>query len=118
GDLVETSFLIQGLLTFRQYLNAEVASEKAMVDRINALWESVEWDWYTRDGQDVLYWHWSPDKQWIMNLPIRGYNEALITYLLAAGSPTYPIEAAAYHRGWAVDGDIRNGQTFHGIPLP
>jgi len=76
GDLVETSFLIQGLLTFRQYLNAEVASEKAMVDRINALWESVEWDWYTRDGQDVLYWHWSPDKQWIMNLPIRGYNEA------------------------------------------
>lgn len=118
GDLVETSFLIQGLLTFRQYLDEQVPSEKALVDRINILWDSVEWDWYTREGQSVLYWHWSPDKQWAMNHPIRGYNEALITYFLAASSPSHPVDAAVYHQGWAGGGTIVNGRSFYGIPLP
>lgn len=118
GDLVETSFLVQGLLTFRQYLDANFPEEQALIHRINALWESVEWDWYTRGGQDVLYWHWSPDKQWIMNHAIRGYNEALITYFLAAASPTHPIAASAYHAGWANQGAIRNNKGFYGITLP
>ena len=118
GDLVETSFLVQGLLTFRQYLDANLPEEQALIHRINALWESVEWDWYTRGGQDVLYWHWSPDKQWIMNHAIRGYNEALITYFLAAASPTHPIAASAYHAGWANQGAIRNNKGFYGITLP
>ena len=118
GDLVETSFLVQGLLTFRQYLDANLPEEQALIHRINALWESVEWDWYTRGGQDVLYWHWSPDKQWIMNHAIRGYNEALITYFLAAASPTHPIAASAYHVGWANQGAIRNNKGFYGITLP
>ena len=104
GDLVETSFLVQGLLTFRQYLDAGVPEEGALIDRINALWESVEWDWYTRDGQNVLYWHWSPDKEWAMNHQIKGYNEALITYVLAASSPTHAIDADVYHEGWASNG--------------
>lgn len=118
GDLVETSFLIQGLLTFRQYLDASVAIESNLIDRINALWEAVEWDWYTQGGQDVLYWHWSPDKQWIMNHPIRGYNEALITYFLAAASPTHPVGSSVYHQGWAGNGSIINDKTFYGIQLP
>lgn len=118
GDLVETSFLIQGLLTFRQYLDGNVSSEKVLMDRINSLWETVEWNWYTREGQDVLYWHWSPDKQWIMNHAIRGYNEALITYFLAAASPGHAIDASVYHAGWAGNGAIRNGKTFYGITLP
>src|SRR5690606_31145159 len=79
GDLVETSFLIQGLLTFRQYLNSADPDEQSLINRINTLWHSLEWDWYTQDNQDVLYWHWSPDKEWVMNFPVRGYNEALIT---------------------------------------
>lgn len=118
GDLVETSFLIQGLLTFRQYLDAGVASELALIDRINALWHAVEWTWYTRGGQDVLYWHWSPDKEWTMNHPIRGYNECLITYVLAASSPTHAIDASVYHEGWAQGGAIANGDSYHGITLP
>lgn len=118
GDLVETSFLMQGLLTFRQYLDAGVATESSLIDRINALWETVEWDWYTQGGQDVLYWHWSPDKQWTMNHPIRGYNEALITYFLAAASPTYSVAASVYHEGWAANGAIVNNKTFYGIQLP
>ncbi len=118
GDLVETSFLIQGLLTFRQYLDPSIVAEQTLIDRVNALWETVEWDWYTRDGQHVLYWHWSPDKAWAMNHPIRGYNEALITYVLAASSPTHPIGAEVYHEGWARNGGIVNGKSFYGITLP
>lgn len=117
GDLVETSFLMQGLLTFRQFLDANVAAEGALIDRINQLWETVEWDWYTR-GEQVLYWHWSPDKGWIMNHPIRGYNEALITYFLAAASPTHAIDATVYHEGWALNGAIVNNKTFYGFTLP
>lgn len=118
GDLVETSFLIEGLITFRQYLNGADVTEQALIDRINALWQTVEWDWYTREGQDVLYWHWSPDKQWIMNHQIRGYNECLITYFLAAASPTHSINASVYHKGWANNGLIKNGRKFYDITLP
>jgi hypothetical protein len=118
ADLVETSFLVEGLITFRQYLNASDPAEQALINRINALWHGVEWDWYTREGQDVLYWHWSPDKQWIMNHQIRGYNECLITYVLAAASPTHSISAPAYHKGWANNGTIKNGKSFYNIALP
>lgn len=117
GDLVETSFLVQGLITVRQYLSTSVPQEVSMIDRINVLWKAVEWDWYTR-SQNVLYWHWSPDRAWIMNLPIGGYNEALITYVLAASSPTHTISKEVYDTGWAKNGGIKNGKTFYGITLP
>ena len=118
GDLVETSFLVQGLLTMRQYLESSVPAENDLISRINALWESVEWSWYTRGGEDVLYWHWSADKEWIMNHQIKGYNECLITYVLASSSTTYSIESDAYHKGWASDGDIANDNEYFGIGLP
>jgi hypothetical protein len=118
GDLVETSFLIQGLLTMRQYLNASDPAEQILITRINALWNTVEWDWYTQGGQNVLYWHWSPDKAWIMNHQIKGYNEALITYVLAAASATHSINTSVYHQGWASNGSIKNGKTFYNITLP
>ena len=118
GDLVETSLLMQGLITVRQYLTTSTPAEKQLVDRINALWQAVEWDWYRRDGQEVLYWHWSPDKGWIMDMPIRGWNECLITYVMAAASPTHGIPKTVYNNGWAGNGDIRNGATYEGIALP
>jgi hypothetical protein len=118
GDLVETSFLMQGLLTFRQYLKPAEAPEQILINRINALWQSVEWSWYTRGGQNVLYWHWSPDKEWVMNHQIKGYNEALITYFLAAAAPTHTIDASVYHQGWASNGSIKNGKTFYNTVLP
>lgn len=117
GDLVETAFLVQGLLTVRQFLDAEIPTENALISKINTLWEGVEWDWYTR-GQNVIYWHWSPDKQWTMNLPIRGYNEGLIVYVLAAASPTHSISTSVYTQGWANNGGIRNNKTFYNITLP
>jgi hypothetical protein len=118
GDLVETSFLVQGLLTFRQYLNDANETESELIQRINALWKTVEWDWYTKGGEKVLYWHWSPDKAWIMNHAIRGHNETLITYVLAASSATHGIGTDVYHLGYARSGAIKNGKTFYGITLP
>src|SRR5690606_2708971 len=118
GDLVETSLLVQGLITFRQYLNASVAAESQLLNRINAFWQAVEWDWYTRGGSNVLYWHWSADKGWAMNLQINGWNESLITYLLAASSPTHPISKAVYSNGWARNGAMRNGNSFEDLTLP
>lgn len=118
GDLVETSFLIQGLITFRQYLNSGNATENALINRINALWHGVEWDWYRRDNQQVLYWHWSPDRGWAMNMQIKGWNECLITYFLAAASPTHSIPKSVYDQGWASNGSMQNGNTYEGIQLP
>ncbi len=118
GDLVETSFLVQGLLTVRQYLNPANATELQLAQRITALWEGVEWDWYTRGGKDVLYWHWSPRVEWAMNFELRGYNEALITYVLAASSPTHPIPASVYRNGWAQSSHFVNGKSFYGMRLP
>lgn len=116
GDLVETAFLIQGLLTVRQYFEQGNEQEKALAARITDIWEAVEWNWYTKGGENVLYWHWSPKYGWDMNFPVGGYNECLIMYVLAASSPTHPIDAAVYHEGWARDGAIANDTTAYGLP--
>ena len=118
GDLVETAFLMQGLLTVRQYLLQEAPQESALIDRINTLWEGVEWDWYTKGQNETLYWHWSPSNDFQINLKIRGHNETQIIYILAASSPTHPIAPEIYHSGYARGGGMVNGQSFLGIPLP
>ena len=100
GDLVETAFLMEGLLTAHAYFDRE--EEADIRSSIDALWRAVEWDWYTRGGQNVLYWHWSPDKDWAMNMPVRGWNEALMVYVLAASSPTHPVSEEVFRQGWGV----------------
>nr|WP_295864829.1 glucoamylase family protein [uncultured Chitinophaga sp.] len=118
GDLVETSFLFEGLLTARQYFDHSTPKEEELRNKINWTWREAEWDWYTRDGRNVLYWHWSPNNGWSMNHEIRGWNECLITYVLSAASPTYAIPASVYHHGWANNFYFRNDRTFFGIKLP
>ncbi|SDK16868.1 hypothetical protein SAMN05421823_10246 [Catalinimonas alkaloidigena] len=116
GDLVETAFLVQGLLCARQYFNGDNAAERQLAAQLDTLWREVEWDWY-QNGKNVLYWHWSPTYAWEMNFPLEGYNECLITYVLAAASPTHPIPAAAYHEGWARSGGITSDQVTYDLPL-
>jgi len=117
GDLVESSFLMQSLLCARQYMSQDNAEEKAIIDKINTLWQGMEFDWYRRDGQNVLYWHWSPTYGWDMNFPLEGYNECLITYILAASSPTHGVPAECYHEGWARSGGIKSTAEPYGYPL-
>lgn len=115
GDLVETAFMIHGLLTVAEYFRNGNDEEKQLVNDITKLWEEVEWDWYTQGGQDVLYWHWSPNFGWEMNFPVGGYNECLIMYVLAASSPTHPIQPEIYHKGWALNGAIADDTVYYGL---
>jgi len=118
ADLVETSFLMEGLITARQYFNTTDATEATLRNKINTLWNAVEWSWFQQNNQQVLYWHWSPDKTWTMNAKVSGWNEALITYIMAASSTTYPIPKTVYDNGWARNGAMKNNKTFFGYQLP
>jgi hypothetical protein len=135
GDLVETSFLMQGLLAARQYFHGPAEKEQSLYRRITQLWQSVEWDWYRETPEsDFLYWHWSPQWAWQIHHPLIGFNEVMITYLLSMASPTHGVPADLYYSGWAgqsetaihyrggwsgaADGDhYRNGHSYYGIKL-
>jgi hypothetical protein len=102
GDLVETAFLMQGLLVARQYFD----DQPDIVRRITTLWHGVEWDWYRiSDDSDALYWHWSPNHTWHIHHRLTGWNEVMITYLLAIASPTHAIPPELYYTGWAGQSD-------------
>jgi len=132
GDLVETSFLMEGLLAARQYFRKD---SEDIYKRISRLWEAVEWNWY-RGAQpgDFIYWHWSAEWGWQIQHPLIGFNEVMITYLLAMSSPTHGVPADMYYSGWAsqaqraqdyrqgwsgsTDGNhYGNAQTYYGIKL-
>ncbi len=117
ADIVETAYLVQGLLAVRQYFIGGTDKEKLLAAEIDQLWKEIEWSWFTKGGESVLYWHWSPDYGWEMNHQVRGYNECLILYILAASSPTYPVTADVYHQGWARAGGINTSSEKYGYIL-
>ncbi len=119
ADLVETSFLMAGLLAARQYLSAMGGKDaSAIAGRIDGLWRRVEWDWFTPEGPSKLMWHWSPNHQWVLNHPVKGWNECLITHVLAAASPTHPVSKAVYEQCWADGPEFKNGKSYDGHVLP
>lgn len=118
ADIVETSYLFEGLLCAREYFNGDNNTERELRNRIGWLWNDIEWDWFTRGGQEVLYWHWSPNNGWAMNFPLRGYNETLITYILAASATNYTVTDKVYNRGWAMSNTFFNGKKYYGYTLP
>jgi hypothetical protein len=118
SDIVETSFLFQGLLCARQYFNADEPVEKSLRDRISWLWLDAEWNWHTQGGRHVLTWHWSPNNGFSLDGDIRGWNECLITYVLAAASPRYAINPTVYHNGFAQSRTFINRRRYYDIDLP
>lgn len=112
GDLVETSLLFQGLLCVRQYFKDGTDDEKKLAERIDKLWKDVDYNWYRKGGQNVLYWHWSPEYAWQMNFPVHGFNECLILYVLGASSTTHGVPASVYHEGWAQNGAINKTTSY------
>ena len=117
GDLVESCFLMESLLCVRQYVKDGNKSEKELAAKIDKLWKEMDFEWYRRGGQNVLYWHWSPEYEWDMNFPLEGYNECLITYILGAASPTHSIPAECYHEGWARKGTFTTDAKPYGYAL-
>jgi hypothetical protein len=118
GDLVETSLLVMGLLCAREYFDRDTPEEAKLRGLVNYICNDIEWNWYARDGRNVLSWHWSPNNGWSVDLDIRGWNECLITYVLAAGASRYPISPRAYHAGFAESRSFLNGKSYYGIQLP
>lgn len=117
GDIVETSYMVEGLICMRQYLDSAITAEKSLITRINNLNNSVEYDWFTR-GENVLYWLWSPNNGWATNVRVEGYNETLITYVVAATSDNHPVSADVYKKGYTRNGSIVNGNSYYGYKLP
>lgn len=115
GDLVETAYLVQGLIAARQYFKQGNKAEQVLAQRMDVLWKSVDWNFYTQ-GKNVLFWHWSPNHAWQMNFAVRGYNECLIMYILAASSPTHPIDTTVFHRGYMRDGKIVTDREYYDLP--
>ena len=118
GDIVETAFLFQGLLCARQFFDAEDPAERRLRERITWLWSEVEWNWHTQGGRKALTWHWSPNNGFSLDHEVRGWNECLIAYVLAAAAPRYPIDPAAYHGGFAQSRTFFNGRSFYDLELP
>lgn len=115
GDIVETSFLCQGLICVREYFKNGTEAEQALAQQADELWRGVEWSWYTK-GENAMYWHWSPDYEWQLNFKLEGYNECLITYIMGASSPMHPIPSEAYHQAWARNGAIVTAASSYNIP--
>lgn len=116
GDIVETSFLAQGFIVVREYLQKGSEEEKAVAKKYDELWKGIEWNWYT-NNKNGIYWHWSPNYEWEMDFMVEGYNECLITYVMAASSPEHAIDPRAYHEGWARSGNITTEVEAYGYPL-
>ena len=116
GDIVETAFLVQGMIAVIEYFKNGNEGERVLSEKLTELWHGVEWDWY-QHGQNVLFWHWSPEYEWEMHHEITGYNECIIAYILGAASPTHPIRPETYHEGWARNGNIASNEEYYGMPL-
>lgn len=117
ADIVESAFMFEGLLAAHQYFTKDNPTENRIRGMINNLWRQAEWSFFTQ-GQDVMYWHWSPNNGWAMNHQIKGHNECHIVYILGASSPTYPIAESVYHKGWANANTFLNGREYYDIKLP
>ena len=117
ADLVETSYLMMGFLCAREYFDRDTPAEKYLRNRIAAMWGAANWNWHT-NNKNMLFWHWSPNNGFDMNFPIRGWNECLITYIIAASSPNHGINRAAYDTGWIGSTGFKNGDKYYGYTLP
>jgi hypothetical protein len=116
ADIVETAFLAQAFLTARQYFKTGNERENELANAFDSLWQSIEWNWFTQ-GEHVLYWHWSPNHGFRMDFDIRGHNECLILYVLAASSPAYAVDPAVFHEGYMDNGRVYTDRRFYGLDL-
>jgi len=118
ADIVETSYLMMGLLSARQYFNGNTIEEKYFRKRVQQIWDAADWNWHSKGGNQLLYWHWSPSNDFNMNFPVYGWDEALITYIIAASSPYHSISKELYENSWVKSSSWKNGKNYYGIELP
>jgi hypothetical protein len=118
GDVIESSFMVAGLLTASEYYTSNSAVETEIRDSIKSFWNTMDWRFYARSGK-ALQWLWfSQDDR--LELDIKGWNEGWIAYILALGAPdTHNISEDVYTQGWQSNGTIYHpNRSFYGYDLP
>jgi hypothetical protein len=120
ADVVETSYLMMGLLSARAYFNGNAVKERYLIKRINEMWRAANWNWHTQSDNKRFLWHWSPRNGFDMNFPVKGWNEALITYIISASSSRrqHVISRDVYENTWVNTRNWRNGKSYYGYNLP
>jgi len=117
ADIVETSYLMMGLLTAKEYFNGDNIHEKYFRKRVQEMWSVADWNWHSKGDDKHLYWHWSPANDFDMNFPVFGWDEALITYIMSASSPNHPISKDLYENSWVKSPSWKNGKSYFGYTL-
>jgi hypothetical protein len=118
ADVVETSYLMMGLLSARAYFTGNSVKERYLVKRVNEMWDAANWNWHAHNDSNKFLWHWSPRNGFDKNFPVKGWNEALITYIIAASSSEHPISKEVYEKTWVNTRNWRNGKSYYGYNLP
>ena len=114
ADIVETAYLMEGVLFAREYFSGTNAEETEIRSLANSLWRGVEWDWFVNQSSPIpaMIWHWSPKYSFKVNLFILGFNECQIVYVLALASPTHPIQSKCYWEGWESGNYAAEGMQY------
>jgi hypothetical protein len=92
---VDTAIFIGGVLLAQSYFDANVRSEREIRALAESIYTRIDWQW-AMDGGSTLTHGWRPESGFIP-FDWRGYNEGMLLYVLALGSPTYPIDESAWN---------------------
>ena len=95
--MVDTAFLIAGALMASRYFSADTADERELRDLVDLLYRRIDWRW-AQDGGTTIRQGWKPECGFL-HYGWEGYNEAILLYVLALGSPSHPITADCF-RAW------------------
>jgi len=113
---IDTALLLAGALTCREYFDRDDAADREVRALADSIYARVDWRWFEAGGA-VVNMGWRPDSaanQDARGFNIsswRGYNEGMLLYVLALGSPTHPVEPAA----WAAWTRTYRWDTFQGL---
>ena len=98
---IDTALLLAGALTCRQYFDRDDGGDREVRALVDSIYQRVDWSW-ARDNETLVRMGWRPEpapyqnprgfitSQWA------GYDEGMILYVLALGSPTHPVDPAAW----------------------
>jgi hypothetical protein len=118
GDLIETAFMMAGLLAAGEYYTGTSAVEKEIRDSVASFWKTIDWRFYAGTDNALNWLYYSHENRLTMH--IKGWNEGLISYILALGAPEpMNISYDVYNNGWLSGGAILNRTgKFYGYDLP
>lgn len=91
---IDTAFLIAGALAAATYFDKQMQTEQEVRSLARALYGRADWQWALNGGTTVSH-GWNPETGFLASR-WEGYNEALLLYVLALGSPTYPVSELCY----------------------